>query len=164
MSMPNVVDGAAVGNNVAVEAPLAAQNIRHQLLVCATRLTVRAVVSTHHRVGPAFHDRRAKSGQISFAQIAFVSGRVETVTLRFRTTMHCVMFRRGYYFEVARVITLQSAYELNAKSCGEIRIFAVGFLAASPTWIAKDVDVRTPESQSLVTAVLVVTQKLVMLR
>src|SRR5579859_4389610 len=32
---------------------------------------------------------------------------------------------------------------------GEERIFAVGFLAAAPAWIAKDIDIGRPEIESL---------------
>src|SRR5882762_1128910 len=72
------------------------------------------------------------------------------------------MFRRGHDFKVARIITLQTFDESDSQSRSEIRVFTVRLLSAAPARVAKDVDIRTPISQTLVAGVLVMAQELVM--
>jgi len=74
----------------------------------------------------------------------------------FGAAVNGVMFGSGNRFEVARVVTLKAGDETGTKTSGEERIFAVGFLAASPTRIAEDVDVRRPEGQTVVASGIVV--------
>src|SRR5437667_12883761 len=73
------------------------------------------------------------------------------------------MLRRSDHFEVFWIASLQAFDEFDSEPCGQIRIFAIGFLAAAPTRIAKDVNVRAPEGQALVTRMLILTNELVML-
>ena len=68
------------------------------------------------------------------------------MTFGFWSAVHGVMFRGRDHLEVARVIALQTLDESNAQTRGEKRVLAVGFLSASPARVAKDIDIRTPES------------------
>ena len=52
----------------------------------------------------------------------------------------------------------QTLHELDAHARREVRIFAVGLLAAAPARIAEDVDVRRPEGQALIAAALAPAQ------
>src|SRR5579871_773263 len=49
-----------------------------------------------------------------------------------------------------RIVALKSLNECDSHARGEIGVFAVGFLAASPARIAKDIDVRGPDGEALV--------------
>src|SRR5215213_10789024 len=55
VAFPGISNGAAVRNDVTIKAPLAAQDISHELLVRTTRLFIRAVVRTHDRIGFGFN-------------------------------------------------------------------------------------------------------------
>ena len=74
----------------------------------------------------------------------------------FGAAVNGVMFGSGNRFEVTRVVALKAGDESDAKTGGEERIFAVGFLAASPTRIAEDVDVGRPEGETVVASGTVV--------
>lgn len=74
----------------------------------------------------------------------------------FGATVNGVVFGSGNGFEVARVVALKAGDESDAKTSGEERIFAIGFLAASPTRIAEDVDVGGPEGETVVASSIVV--------
>src|SRR5437660_5425974 len=73
------------------------------------------------------------------------------------------MLWRSDHFEIFRIVSLQAFDEFNSEPCCQIRIFTIGFLSAAPTRIAKDVDVRAPEGQALITRMLILTNELVML-
>src|SRR6266404_4028231 len=76
--------------------------------------------------------------------------------------MHSVVFRRGNYLQVTRIVTLQTFDECDSQTRSQIRILAVGFLTTTPARIAKDVDIGTPKSEPFVTGALVMTLELVM--
>src|SRR5436190_12348885 len=161
MTLPDIADRTAIRDYITVEAPLAAQNVDHQSLVSATGFSVRAVVSTHHRICSRLNYGGAKRGQISLAQISFRGRRVERVALRFRTTVHGIMLWGGDYFEVLRVISLQTPDEFNAQPRRQIRVFAVSLLSPPPARVAKNIDVGTPESQPFVATVSIISEVLV---
>src|SRR5271169_109252 len=75
---------------------------------------------------------------------------------RFGTAVNSVMFGSGDSFEIVRIVALEACDEGDAEAAGEEGIFAVGFLAASPAGIAKDVDVGRPEGETVVAAGVVV--------
>jgi hypothetical protein len=66
----------------------------------------------------------------------------ETVTLAFGSRMDCVMFQRRVDFPVFGVVSLESRYKRRTHAARKIRIFAVGFVPASPARVAEDVYVR----------------------
>jgi len=67
--------------------------------------------------------------------------------LGFRSAVHGVVLGRGDGFQVAGIIPLHAPHEGHAHAAGEIWVFAVGFLAASPPGVAEDVDVGRPVSE-----------------
>src|SRR5215475_9629775 len=85
------------------------------------------------------------------------------MTLRFRSAVNRVVFWRGDYLKVTRVIALQSLHKRHAQARGKVGIFAISFLAASPARVAKDIDVRTPKSKTLIASMAVVSDKFIML-
>src|SRR5581483_12096735 len=60
----------------------------------------------------------------------------------FRAAVDGVVFGAGGRFKVFGIVALKALDEGNAAARGEKGVFAVGFLAAAPAGIAKDVDVR----------------------
>src|SRR5262245_5627829 len=85
------------------------------------------------------------------------------MTFWFWSTVHCIVLGRGDDFEVTGVVSLQSFHKRYAHARGQIGIFAIGFLAASPPWIAKDIDVGTPKGETFVSAALALADKFVVL-
>jgi hypothetical protein len=80
------------------------------------------------------------------------------------SAVHGEVLGRRHHFQIARVVALQPFYEGDAHLRCKVRVLAVGLLSAAPARIAKDVDVRRPERQSLVATMLPVPERLVMLR
>ena len=77
--------------------------------------------------------------------------------------VHGEVLRGRDHLQVAGVVSLQALHELDAHARGEVRILAVGFLAAPPSRVAEDVDVRRPEGQALIAAALAPADELVVL-
>ncbi|MNJ01269.1 hypothetical protein D3C73_1608490 [compost metagenome] len=57
-------------------------------------------------------------------------------------TVHGQVLGGGVELAVHRVIALQAVHEGHAHAGGEVRVLAVGFLAAAPSRVTEDVDVR----------------------
>ena len=77
--------------------------------------------------------------------------------------VHGEVLGGGIELAVDRVVALQPAHEGDAHARGQVRVLAVGFLAAAPARVAEDVDVRRPEGQALVAAALALRRELVVL-
>src|SRR5881394_2716613 len=88
--------------------------------------------------------------QVNLAKIALAHHRVERMALGLRSAVNGEVFYRRDGLEVFRVIALQTANELHGKPSREKRILAVGLLPSAPARVAKEIDVRRPERQSLV--------------
>src|SRR6476659_3691607 len=67
-----------------------------------------------------------------------------------RPTVHCEVFGSGDGLEIFWVVALQAGHKRHAHARSEKRIFTVGFLATSPSRIAKNIDVGRPDSESVV--------------
>src|SRR5207247_3775954 len=52
-------------------------------------------------------------------------------------------------FQIPGIVALQSLDKFDSEPAREVRIFAVGFLAAPPARIAKDIDVWRPEGETI---------------
>ena len=146
----DVVDGAAVGHDVAREAPLAPQDVLEQHVAAARRLAVDPVVGAHQRIRPALPDADLEVRQIALAQVALAHHGVERVPFRLGTRVHREMLHGGHGLQVLRVVALHAPDELHRESSREERVFAVGLLAPPPAWIAEQIDVGGPEGQALV--------------
>ena len=103
----NVVNRAAIGNDVAVETPLPAQQVRKQQRIRAGRLAINGVVGAHHRADMAFAHGGLKMRQVGFVKIAFGRLGIERVPLRFRPAVDGKMFRAGHRLDVIRIVALQ---------------------------------------------------------
>ncbi len=159
----DVVDGPAVGDDVAVEAPLLPQDVLEEALARRARLAVDAVVGAHHRVGLALLDEGLERGKVGLPEIALARLHVEGVPLRLGAAVDGEVLGGGDHLEVARVVALQALHERDAHARGKEGVLAVGLLAATPSRVAEDVDVRRPEREALVAPPLPARRELVVL-
>ncbi len=150
VALVDVSDSSAVGDDVAFEAPIFAKMLNEQGGIGAGGLAVQAVVRAHDGFGFAFENRRTKRRQIGFFHVVARGVNIHRMTRGFRAAVNGEVLRRGDRFEIVRIVALQTSDKRHAETRREIRVFAVGFLAASPARIAKDVDVRRPDGEAAV--------------
>ena len=144
-----VPDGPAVGGEVALEAPLAPQELHHQRLTAAAGLAVGAVVCAHDGLHLRVLHQGLEGGEVGFLHVLGGSHGVELMPEALRAGMHGEVLGAGgglHGFPVA----LQAPDVGLAQLRGEEGILAVGLVAAAPAGIAEDVDVGRPEGQPLV--------------
>ena len=68
--------------------------------------------------------------------------------------MHGVVLGTGVGFEIVVVVALHAENGLHAQNSVQIGVFTAGLLSASPTRVAEDVDVGTPEGELGVTGIV----------
>src|SRR5262249_17503394 len=146
----NVGYRAAVRNDITGKLPIVAEYLPLQRIACAARLTFVAIVGAHHRIRAALPNASFKRREVSVVEVALIGYRIKAMALGLRSAVNGIVLWRCYNFEVFRIPSLKPFDELHSHARRQIRIFAVGFLAAAPTRITKDVDVRAPEGQPLV--------------
>ena len=151
VGLVEIADGPTVGNDVAFEAPLVSKQIEEKM-IGAGGFAVDGVVRAHDGVGAALDDGSAEGRRVGVVEIVGRYRNIETVAQRFGSGVDGVVLGRGDRFQIVWVVALQASDKGNAEAAGEEGIFAVGFLAASPARIAKDVDVWRPESETKVAA------------
>ena len=61
--------------------------------------------------------------------------------------MHGVVLGTGMGLEILAVIALHTENGLHAKYGVQVGVFTTSLLSASPSWVAEDIHIRTPESQ-----------------
>src|ERR1043166_3399044 len=84
------------------------------MCICAGRLAVYTIVSTHHGGSPCFHDSGTESRPVRLTHIAFACSRVKTMALGLWTRMNCIVLGSGNNFQVLRIVTLESLIVLPA--------------------------------------------------
>src|ERR1700756_5555913 len=67
----------------------------------------------------------------------------------FGTAVNGIVFGRGDDAVILGIVALHAGHKRDGQASAQERILAIGFLAASPARIAKDVDVRRPEIEAL---------------
>src|SRR5262249_19536173 len=102
-------------------------------------------------------------GKVGFGEVACAGLDVEFVARGLRSAVYGIVFRGGDDLEVIRIVALHPANEGYGEAPGQVRVFAVRFLPTAPARVAEDVDVRRPEGQPLIPAVLVVADRFVVL-
>src|SRR5947207_3498769 len=132
--------------------------------ISTSRLAIQAIVGTHHRSGMPFCYRCPERWQVCLAQIAFSDRGIEPVPLGLGAGVYGVVFGRRHDFQILGIVALQSLDEFDSEPAREVRIFAVGFLAAAPARVAKDIDVWRPEGETIKAAPIPVPLRLVILR
>ena len=143
-----VPDRPAVRDEVALEAPLAAQ-LAHQRAARAAGLAVRAVVGAHHGLDLRLLHERAEGGQIGLLHVLRRSDGVEAVTQGLGSAVDGEVLGAGRRFE-RFALSLQAAHEGAAEPGGQIRVLPVGLVAAAPAGIAENIDVGRPHRQPVI--------------
>ena len=138
----DVVDGTAIGDDETGKLPFVAQDVLDQQVASTRRLSIDAVVGAHERIRARFTNAGLEVREVRLAEVTFAHDRIECVALGFGSAVDGEVFHGGDRLEVLRMVALKPADELNRQPACEERIFAEGFLAASPTRVAEDVDVR----------------------
>ena len=154
-----VTDGSAVAGNQSLEAPFVAQDLLLIAALGTTSLSVDSLISTHHLSHLAFlyqcfEGRQIGLPKVTLGQILDVKG----MAVPLRSAMYGKVLGAGQQLavfadtQVFTVIanTLQSTYYGQSHLRGQIGVFAIGLLSTSPSRITEDVDVRSPERQTLV--------------
>ncbi len=154
VTLVHIDDGAAVGDDKALEAPCIAEMLFQQHLVGAGRPLIDGVVGAHHGLHVAFGDGGAEGRQVGLFEIARAGIDIEAVAQLLGAAVHREVLTGGDGAQMLEVVALHSADEGDAEAAGEERVFAVGFLAAAPARIAEDVDVGRPEGESIEDAVI----------
>ena len=157
MAGEDVGDGGAVGDDVTVEVPGVAEVILEEHGVGAGGGSVDGVVGAHDGLRVGFRDGGAEGGQVGVFEVVRGDVDVGLVAGRLGAGVDGVVFGRGDDAEIARVIALHAGDEGDSHAAGEEGIFAVGFLAAAPAGIAKDVDIGRPEGEAEELFMLIVT-------
>ena len=142
--------GPAVGGYIALELPLVAQNVHQQGVVAAAGLSVHTVVGTHHAMHTGLAHEVAEGGQIGVPQVVECRTRIEGMAQTLGTAVHGKVLGAGHSLQVMRVVALQAAHHGHAHLACQIGVLAVGFLSASPTRVAEDVDVGGPVGETVV--------------
>ena len=156
-----VVDCPAVARHQSLESPFLAQDVVEQTRVSATRFTVETVVGTHNLLHISFLHQCLEGRQVGLPQITFWEQfEVEAVTVVFRTAMYSKVLGTCQEFSVlsftsifnvsVTLCTLQTTYYGQSHLGGQVGVFTVGLLSASPAGITEDVDVGCPERQALI--------------
>ena len=142
-----VVDGVAVGEHDGIIAPLVAQDVNEQTVAGTARLALVTVVGTHHLAHIALLHQCLEGWEVSFPKVAHRHRSVERVALRLRTAVYSIVLGTSVGLEVLVVVALHTQNSLHTQNGVQVRVFATSFLTTSPTRIAEDVHVRTPERQ-----------------
>ena len=144
-----VTDGPAVGNDVPFKMPFPAQRILKKHFAAAAGLSIGAVIGAHDGLNLRFRYQILKSGKIGFLQIFGRGDSIELVAQRLRAAVYGKVLGTGGTFEMVTE-ALQSADIGLPQAGGEIGIFTVGFMAAAPAGITKDINIGRPEAQTVV--------------
>ena len=148
-----IADGSTVTYHHVFISPFITQNLSQQTIAATTRISFKAVIGAHHLFYIRFLYQVFKGRQISFPQIAGRNIlRIEIMAFGFRTAMHGIVFGTGMKFVIFGIgRPLQPINDCNSHTAGQVRIFPIGLLSASPTRVTEDIHVRCPKSQSLTT-------------
>ena len=102
----DIADGAAIGDHVAAEAPLLAQDLFKQTRVGAGGRAIYAVVGAHHGLGAAVFDGGLELRQVRVAEIALIHHSIEGMALRLGAAVDGVVLGGGNGLEVFGVVAL----------------------------------------------------------
>ena len=140
VALVDIADGPAIGDDVTAEAPLIAEKAEEKM-IGAGGLVENGIVRAHDGSGVAIDDGGAEGGRVRVIEIVEGDGNIEAMAKSFGAAVNGVMLGSRNSFEIVRIIALKAGDEGYAEASGEERIFAVSFLAASPTRITEDIDV-----------------------
>ena len=141
-----IANRPAVRHEITVKAPVF--ELVHQIRAGAGRLAVDCVVCAHHALDLCVFDKALKGGQVGFVQILFADRRVEAVTCFLGSAVGGKVLCTGCR-EKSFAVALNALDILHAKLGGEVWVFAVSLLSASPARVTKDIYVGRPYCNAL---------------
>ncbi len=130
----------AVGDHIASESPLLAEQVGEEPAAAAHRDSVVVVVGTHHAESSGFSEGHAERVEVERAHLARSHFRVGTglaVTSSDRDAVDGEVLRSGHDSAL-----LQGEDHPFAELAHEVRVFSVGLHAASPARVLRDVEDR----------------------
>ena len=145
----DVIEGAAVADDVAAEAPAAAKDVHEEELAAAAGLPERAVVGAHNRLD-ARPDEFFKCREVGLEEVLLGGPRVEAVALPLGSAVHGVVLGAGRSLKVAPMVALQPPHHRHAELARQVRVLAKRLLSAAPSRVAEYVDIGRPEGEALV--------------
>ena len=142
MMQMKIVNCPAVRYDMTFKLPFSSENVFQQPFTAAGRFAVYPIVSAHNRFHLSFSDTSAECIQISVIQIMLRYLCIKFMPQRFRPAMYCKMLCARGRFQMIRIFPLQPPDIRYAKLCGQIRIFPVRFMPASPSWVSEYINIR----------------------
>ena len=118
MVLVDVVDGAAVGNNIAAVIPFIPQDLFQQRFASAAGFSVDAVIGAHDRRRIGVLDAVAERPEIGIIHRLPVDLNVRFVAGRFGTGMNGKMLDGGVELAVGRIVSLKSFDKYAAHASG----------------------------------------------
>jgi len=100
-----ILDGPAVGNDIALEAPPVPEQ-RTQEKAATARFSPKALIGAHDGPNPAFLHYFFKVWSIRFIKITPAGMHIGAVPGRFRTTVNGKVLGRGNQFQVFGIVSL----------------------------------------------------------
>ena len=162
---PEVRNSPAVAGDQSLESPFVTQDLLQVACIAAARLTVDALIGTHHLLDVTLLHQSFEGWEIGFPEVAFGQlFHIERVAVPFRSAVHRIVLGTCQRLQVFLSLTLQTAYHGQSHLRSQERVFAVGLLTTSPSWVAEDVDVGRIERQPLILADIVLPACLCVLR
>ena len=134
-----VVAPAPVGDDRAVKAPLAAQNIHEQVLILVGVSAIDKIVRRHNAAGMPLFDGNFKPGQVDFPQGALVHDGVRRHTPRFLAVDGKVLRAGGY------ALGLDAANIPRRQLAREIRVLGEILKAAPAQRVALHIQPRSQQ-------------------
>ena len=145
-------NSSTVRKNNTVKSPLIAQNLHQQAVATATRITLKAVVGTHHLLHFSFFHQSFERRKISFIQITGLDiFRIKLMAVPFRTGVYGKVLGTSMQLVIFSIVrALQTLYNHHPHTAGQIRVFPISLYTPSPARVAVDVHRRRPHCQSLI--------------
>ena len=118
MVLIDIVDGAAIGDDITLEAPFLAKDSGEQAAAAAAGLAIEAVVGAHDGISSAFLYSHFKLREVGLAEVALVRPGIEEMPFGFGAAMDGEVFDGGDGLEILRVVALQAFDKLDGEAAG----------------------------------------------
>ena len=149
-----VVHSPAVSHYKTVEAPLLSEDLDKKLVTSAARLAFICIVRAHNLLYISSFHKTLESIEICLVEITpryFLD--IEHMALILRTAMDREMLQTCMELVILLIrIALEAVHNGASHHCGQIWILSICLLAASPTWVTENVDVRSPDGKTMIAA------------
>ena len=149
-----VVHSPAVCHDKSVEAPLLAEDLDQKLVASAARLAFVCIIRAHDLLYISSFHETFECIEVCLVEVTpryFLD--IEHMAFIFRTAMDREMLQTRMELVILLVrIALEAVHYGTSHHCGQIWILSICLLATSPTRVTEDVDVRSPDGKTMITA------------